>query len=134
MKTLHLAVGVFVVVIFLLTGQYLSFRYPNMDEVDDGLRLLLRSRHIYILLAGTLNIGLGLYFSYRPARWRRNMQLIGSTFLLLASFLLIAAFFYEPGRADLDTPLSHYGLYAVFAGTMLHLISGLKYEKPQVTE
>jgi len=134
MKTLHLSVGVFVVIIFLLTGQYLSFRYPNIGEMDTGLRLLLRSRHIYILLAGTLNIGLGLYFSYRPRRWRKNMQVIGSGLLILASLLLIAAFFYEPGRTSLGTPLSHFGLYAIFGGTMLHLISGLKYEKTQVTE
>jgi hypothetical protein len=54
MKRLHQAVGVMGLIIFLLTGQYLRRRYPHIDEIADSVRMLLRSRHLYIMLAGAL--------------------------------------------------------------------------------
>jgi hypothetical protein len=124
MKLLHQIVGIIVVIIFLLTGQYLSIYYPHMNGVSDGMRMLFRSRHIYILMAGLLNIGIGTYFSYRPTRWRKALQLAGSLLLLLAPFLLIAAFFSEPQLPNLQRHFTLPAIEALFAGALLHLLSG----------
>jgi hypothetical protein len=129
MKLLHTIVGITVVVIFLLTGQYLDFYYPHMEGVGDGMRMLFRSRHIYILLAGLINIGIGTYFSYQQKRWRQIMQLTGSTLLLIAPFLLLAAFFYEPPRANLQRTFTLPAIVALLAGTLLHLLSGARQSK-----
>jgi len=123
MKRLHQAVGVMGLIIFLLTGQYLRRRYPNIDEMADSVRMLLRSRHLYIMLAGALNLGIGLYFTPRPPGWRKAVHLIGSVLILIAPVLLITAFFTEPQFGIRQTPWSHYGLYAIFGGVVLHLIS-----------
>lgn len=126
MKLLHQIIGIVVVVIFLLTGQYLEFYYPRMEEVGDGMRMLFRSRHIYILLAGLVNICIGTYFSYRKERWRQVLQLTGSLLLLAAPFLLLIAFFYEPRLPNLQRTFTLPAINLLLAGTLLHLLSGLR--------
>lgn len=129
MKILHQTIGIVVVIIFLLTGQYLEIYYPHMEEVGDGMRMLFRSRHIYILLAGLINIGIGTYFSYRKERWRRVLQLTGSVLVLIAPFLLLAAFFYEPLLPNLQRTFTLPAIEFLLAGTLLHLLSGLRQRK-----
>lgn len=126
MKLLHQVIGIVVVVIFLLTGQYMGRYYPHMEGVSDGTRMLLRSRHIYILLAGLLNLGIGTYFTYRKQRWRKVLQLAGSSLLLVAPFLLLAAFFSEPWLTKLQRPFTLPAIVALFAGTLCHLLSGAR--------
>lgn len=124
MAKLHKIVGVSVVVIFLLTGQYMKFYYPRMEEINEGMRMMLRSRHIYLLLAGLINICLGAYFIRRETKWRRVLQMIGSLLILLASLLMVAAFFYEPKLANLQRTLTLPSIIALFTGTFFHLLSG----------
>ena len=126
MKKAHLIFGVFIVLAFLLTGQYMDKYYNHMVDVPDGPRLLYRTRHIFILLAGLLNLVIGAYFTYRNETWRRTMQLLGSLLIFAASLLFLIAFFYEPKLTDLETPLSHWGTYTIAAGTVLHVISGVR--------
>ena|SRR2546421_8227642 len=126
MKSLHLIFGLLVLVVFLLTGQYMSIYYNHMVGASDSLRLLYRTRHIFILLAGLLNLGIGIYFSYRQQVWRKVLQWLGSSLIVMASLLFIAGFFYEPKLADLYTPLSHWGTYTIVAGTFFHLLSGAR--------
>ena len=127
MKKIHLIFGVFVVVAFLLTGQYMDKLYNHMVGVPDAQRLLFRTRHIFILLAGLLNLGIGAYFAYRVEKWRRVVQLLGSLLIIVSSFLFVIAFFYEPKLSDLHTPLSHWGTYTIAVGALLHVISGLRH-------
>ena len=111
---------------FLLTGQYMDKYLNHLDGMSDGPRLLYRTRHIFILLAGLINLGIGAYFTYRSETWRRVLQLIGSLLIVAASFLYLLAFFYEPNLTDLHTPLSHWGTYAIAAGVLLHVISSVR--------
>jgi hypothetical protein len=124
MKLLHQIVGVSVVVIFLLTGQYMDFHRPHMDELDDGVRMMFRSRHLYILLAGLVNISVGAYFSCRTRLWRRVLQWIGSMLIIIAPFLLIAAFFYEPVLGGLPRTFTLPGIISLSVGALCHLFSG----------
>ena len=126
MKKAHLIFGALIVVAFLLTGQYMDKYYNHLDGMPDGPRLLYRTRHIFILLAGLLNLGIGAYFSYRIQPWRRTLQLLGSLLIFVASFLFLIAFFYEPNLGDLHTPLSHWGTYTIAAGAVFHVVSGVK--------
>jgi hypothetical protein len=126
MKILHQTVGLLVVLIFLLTGQYMEFYYPDMEAVGDGTRMMLRSRHIYILLGGLTNIGIGVYFSWHRERWRKLLQLLGSSLMLVATLILIGAFFYEPRLANLQRPLTLPAIISLFAGTLIHMLSGIK--------
>lgn len=126
MKKVHLIFGLVVVIIFLLTGQYMDKYFHHLVGMPDAPRLLYRTRHIFILLSGLLNLGIGAYFTYRTETWQRVTQLLGSLFVFTASLLFVIGFFYEPNRGDLRTPLSHYGAYAIAAGAVLHVISGVK--------
>ena len=126
MKKAHLIFGVLIVVGFLLTGQYMDKSHNHLVGIADGPRLLYRTRHIFILLAGLLNLGIGAYFTYRLEPWRRTMQLLGSLLIFIASLLFVIAFFYEPGLSDLHTPLSHWGTYTIATGAVLHVMSGVR--------
>src|SRR6516164_4420732 len=125
MKNVHLIFGVCVVIAFLLTGQYMDKYYNHMVGVPDAPRLLYRTRHIFILLTGLLNLVIGVYFTYRMQIWRRTMQLLDSLFIFVASFLFLMAFFYEPHLSNLHTPLSHWGTYAIATGAVLHVVSSV---------
>ena len=129
MRKIHLIFGIFVVVAFLLTGQYMDKLYNHMVGVPDAQRLLFRTRHIFILLAGLLNLGIGAYFTYRVETWRRTIQLLGSLLIFVASFLFLIAFFYEPKLNDLHTPLSHWGTYTIASGALLHVVSGARQKR-----
>jgi len=126
MKKAHLIFGVLIVVSFLLTGQYMDKFYNHLDGMADGPRLLYRTRHIFILLSGLLNLGIGAYFSYRIQPWARTLQLLGSLFIFAASLLFLIAFFYEPAMANLHTPLTHWGTYTIATGAVLHVVSGVR--------
>jgi multisubunit Na+/H+ antiporter MnhB subunit len=129
MKRFHLVFGLTIVVIFLLTGQYMDKRLDHLMYLADGPRMLFRTRHIYILMAGLLNIGIGSYFTYRPEPWRKRLRLIGSILIAGATLLFIVAFFYEPTLDRLKTPLSLAGMIAISSGTLLHLFSSLKIQE-----
>ncbi|MDQ3817972.1 MAG: hypothetical protein M3362_09795 [Acidobacteriota bacterium] len=130
MKKLHLIFGILVLVAFLLTGQYMDRYYNHMVGVADGPRLLYRTRHIFILLAGLLNLGIGIYFTRCQTTWRKVLQTSGSALIVIGSMLFIAGFFYEPKLENLRTPLSHWGTYAVVAGTFFHLFSSARLNVP----
>lgn len=124
MKRLHLILGLVVLVVFLLTGQYME--YVHNRTLPDGQRMLYRSRHIYFLLAGLVNLGIGLYFTYRPNAWRRILQVTGSLLLMIAPVIVLTGFFYEPALGPAHTTVARWGIYAVAAGTVLHLFASLR--------
>ncbi|HYP53873.1 MAG TPA: hypothetical protein VEQ42_10060 [Pyrinomonadaceae bacterium] len=124
MRRFHLIFGALLFVAFLLTGQYMDIYHNHLEGADYGRRMLMRSRHIYILLAALLNLGLGAYLTPRRPAWRGALQHTGSALIFAASVLLVAAFFYEPRWPALYTPLSRLGLYAILAGTLFHVFGG----------
>jgi len=126
MKLLHLCVGAFVLVAFLLTGQYMDYLDVRSGALGETARVMFRSRHIYLLLAGLVNLGVGSYFGYRVRGWRRGLQLAGSVLLLVAPLLMLAAFFTEPGVPGLQRHFTLPAVSVLAAGTLLHAVSGLR--------
>ena len=125
MKRFHLIFGIVVVVVFLLTGQYME--YVGNRQLPDVTRMLYRSRHIYLLLTGLVNLVIGTYFVFRARGWRRTLQIAGSLLIVLSTGLLLVGFFTEPRRGPDQTMLAPLGIYAVALGTLLHVLSGLKH-------
>jgi hypothetical protein len=126
MKLLHLCFGAAVLLAFLLTGQYMSYLQVRTGALGEVARAMFRSRHIYILLAGLLNLGVGSYFSYRERGWRRTVQLLGSLLILVAPLLMLAAFFTEPGAPGLRRHFTLPAIIILSTGTLLHALSGLR--------
>lgn len=62
MKRIHFIFGLLVFIVFLLTGQYMDKVHNHLDGIEDGVRLLYRTRHIFILMASLIHIVLGLYY------------------------------------------------------------------------
>ena len=125
MKLFHQSFGALLVVVFLLTGQYMDRFHNHLEGYPDGARMLYRSRHSYILLAALLNLALGAYYTARAGRLRKGLQLAGSGLVATASALFVAAFCYEPTFTGFHTPYSRPAIYIVAWGALLHLFSGL---------
>ena len=119
-QRIHRWVGVVTVVVFLLTGLYMRWRFPGLYETDETIRHLFRANHIYILLAGLLNVGLGLYLTEQDERRRRMLQRVGSALIVAAPVVLLAAFFYEPPQATPERPVTALALFALLIGTLCH--------------
>lgn len=126
MKRLHLLVGAVAVFVFLLTGQYMDYLDVRSGAQGETARVMFRSRHIYLLLAGLVNLGVGSYFGYREGGRRRALQTLGSALVLFAPALMLAAFFAEPGAPGLRRHFTLPAVIILSAGTVLHALSGLR--------
>jgi hypothetical protein len=134
MRRLHLAAGVLAVVAFLITGQFMRHHTPPLVIMSAAERLMFRSRHIYILAAGLVNLVLGVYFQRQREGWRCVVQAVGSAFMIASPALLVLAFAIEPESGfQGELPWSHAGLYALFLGSIAHVACGaVTPEKSQV--
>ena len=123
MSHAHLIFGIVLFVVFLITGRFMRMDFPDKDIIPQELRLLMRSRHIYILFSSLIHILLGLYLEMHEKFWRKSLQIFGSGLLFSASLLLVWAFVFETYAAKHFSDISRYGLYASLAGTIFHLLS-----------
>jgi hypothetical protein len=127
MRAIHLWAGAIGVAIFLVTGQLMRHHVPPMTELSEAVRLMFRSRHIYILLSALVNLMLGLYLELRAAGWRSATQKLGSVLAIASTALLVGAFVVEPGKSvHEELWFSHLGLYALFGGCMAHAAAGIR--------
>ena len=125
MSWFHLIFGFLMFVVFVTTGKYMRADFPDKDAIRPELRLLMRSRHIYILFSSLIHLALGVYLTIRPQTWQRVMQYTGSFFLILSSGLLLWAFITETYELAHFSDISRYGIYTSLAGVGFHLIGGL---------
>jgi hypothetical protein len=124
MRRAHLIVGIVALAAFAFTGRVMRTHIPPLHELGDNVRLMYRSRHIYLLASGIANVLLGIYLLPMRSAMKRRLQHAGSVLLLAAPAFLFAAFFAETRQGlAASTWRSHYGIYALFAGTLLHLLS-----------
>ena len=123
LKRLHRWMGIVAVVVFLGTGLYMRWLFPDLYAGNETVRHLFRANHIYLLMAGLLNVGLGLYFTAQAAGWRQTLQRVGSVLLLAAPVMLLAAFLLEPQHAEPERPITAAGLFAALIGMGCHFIA-----------
>jgi len=124
MSWFHLIFGFLLFVVFAMTGAYMRADFPDKDSITPELRLLMRSRHIYILFSSFIHLALGVYLTIRPQTWRRILQYAGSFFLTLSSGLLLWAFITETYQLQHFSDISRYGIYTSLAGVGFHHVSG----------
>jgi len=125
MSYFHLIFGVLLFAVFTITGRYMRADFPDKTEIDQTLRILMRSRHIYILLSSLIHMSLGVYLQLRPQLIRKVIQIIGSTVLVISSLMLCWAFVLETYYLQGYSSYSRNGLYLTLAGVILHIIGGL---------
>jgi len=114
-----------VIIVFLLTGQYMDKFLDHLVGMTDGPRMLYRSRHIYILMAGLLNLGIGTYFKLAATKQLKLLQVLGSALVVIATVLFVVAFFTEAKLSGFETPWSRQGIYLLATGTLLHFFGGV---------
>jgi hypothetical protein len=131
MKRLHLWVGAVALLVFLLSGQYMDYLEVRTNALGETARVMYRSRHIYLLLGGLVNLGVGAYFGYRERGWRRSLQLLGSALVVVAPVLMLAAFFAEPGEPGLQRHFTLPAVVILSIGTLLHALSEIRSVKVQ---
>jgi hypothetical protein len=105
--------------------------FPDKEIIPQDLRILMRSRHIYILLSSLIHICLGVYLQIHATAWRKILQILASSFLFAGSILFVWAFIYETYTTRHFSDISRYALYTTLAGTILHLIGGFKIRKKE---
>lgn len=126
MRKAHFILGIILFVIFLITGQFMRAHFPDKDVIGQDLRLLMRSRHIYILYCGFLHILLGVYLQLQPGGWRKMVLYIGSAMLIASGGLLVWAFVAETYTYAGFSEISRFGIYTSLAGVALHAIAGFR--------
>ena len=117
---INLVTGITVVIIFLLTGQYLEYTFNEEVERNFGFRMMRNSRHIYILLSGLINAAIGIYLTTSRIFIVYVMQVVATLFTVSASVLFILGFFTEVYGTFAPAPKIHGGTYLLLAGIILH--------------
>ncbi|WP_299885961.1 hypothetical protein [uncultured Lacinutrix sp.] len=123
----HLYIGILIVIIFLLTGQYMHHEYDHLKNMELMNRALFRAGHLYILLFGLINTSLGAYLVLAKNKTLKKIQIFASIIIFIASFLVIYGFFIELPTEEIERPLTRFSLYMIFFGVAIHgLISLIK--------
>ena len=117
---IHFYFGITIVLIFLLTGQYMHHQYDHLKNMQLMNRALFRAGHIYILLFGLINVALGINFKSINTYLLGKIQIIGSISVFVANFLVIYSFFTELPTEKIDRPLASISLYLMLLGIAIH--------------
>jgi len=126
LRTTHLVIGAIAVLAFLITGQLMSRHEPPVASMEWAERLLFRSRHIYLLCAGLVNLAIGVHFALPGRAARRGAAVAGSLLVLASALLLFFAFFAEPMAGRWPGLVSSLGLFAMFGGVLLYTVVSLR--------
>ena len=125
MKWFHMIFGIVLFFVFTQTGAYMRVDFPDKDVIPQDLRLLMRSRHIYILFSSLIHVALGVYMRMSPETSQRLLQYAGSFVLAGSSVLLVWAFVTETYSLQHFSDISRYGIYTALAGVGLHVLGGI---------
>lgn len=129
LRLAHLVVGGVAVVAFLITGQIMGRHEPPVAAMEWAERLLFRSRHIYLLCAGLVNLAIGAHFLLPERAARRGAAIVGSLLVLASAVLMFFAFFAEPMAGRWPGMISSLGLFALFGGVLLYMLVSLRRPK-----
>jgi hypothetical protein len=120
----HLIFGILLFIVFTVTGRFMRVDFPDKDAISPELRVLMRSRHIYILFSSLIHLVLGAYLRMGTDMRIRLLQYAGSLILVASSVYLVWAFITETYTLQHFSDLSRNGIYAALAGVGLHLFGG----------
>ena len=121
----HLIFGIALFIAFAVTGKFMRVDFPDKEVIPQDLRLLMRSRHIYILFSSLIHLILGVYLQMDSDKRLRSLQYAGSFILAVSSGLLLWGWWVETYQLQHFSDISRQGIYASLAGVSLHFIAGL---------
>ena len=130
MRWFHLGLGVLLFVIFCITGKMMRIDFPDKDLISPDLRVLIRSRHIYILFNSLIWLLLGTYYRPNPRQISLAMQRAGSLLLFMSAGLLLYGWWVESYQLAHFSDISRWGIYLSLAGVGFHLVGGILNERP----
>ena len=113
----HWIVGLLTLLMFPLTGQYMRHvaDVPHLDAIP---RLIFRSRHLLLLVAGVANIALSNSQPFHRA------QRVASLLIMISPPLLTAAFFIDPARGLHSSTVFRLAMYSLWiAGVILAIVN-----------
>lgn len=120
LKRLHFIFGVAILLVFVLTGQYMDRYYDHLREMEPMNRALFRAGHIYILLFGLINVAIGAYLKKPGHSLLEKGQWLGSLTMVASTLLIVCSFFTELPAEEINRPLARYALYLILAGVSIH--------------
>jgi uncharacterized membrane protein YozB (DUF420 family) len=113
----HWIIGLLALIAFPLTGQYMR-HVADVPHLDSITRLIFRSRHLLLLVAGVANIALS---SSQPSH---RAQRAASVLIMIAPFLLLTAFFVDPARGLNSSQIFRWAMYSLWiAGILLAVVN-----------
>lgn len=129
MSYAHLIFGITIFVAFLITGQFMRSDFPDKEIISQEFRLLMRSRHIYILFSALIHISIGIYFELHEKSWLKYLQFFGSVLLFVSTGFLIWGFVAETYYYKHFSDISRFGIYSSLGGVFFHLLGRIKFRK-----
>jgi undecaprenyl pyrophosphate phosphatase UppP len=117
---IHFYLGILIIVVFLLTGQYMHHQHGHLADMDLMKRALFRAGHLYILLFGLINVALGTNHKRLKKDSLHKLQIFCSAIIIGSSILVIYAFFAELPPTQIERPLTRLSLYLILAGVSLN--------------
>ncbi len=126
LRYFHLLFGLALFVAFLVTGQFMRHDFPDKSLINQELRVLMRSRHIYILLISVTHLMVGLYVQVSVSKFRAYLQYFGSFLISAAGLIMIYAFAHESYDLHNYSDYSRNALYLVLGGAGLHVFGGFQ--------
>jgi hypothetical protein len=121
--TAHRVVGLATILLFAATGQIMDRLDLDHMAVESAARLLYRSRHIYLLFAGLVNLAVGMRFILPISGMGSRVAVLGSVLMLVAPVPLTIAFFVEPPRLGQVTLPAILGIFASYLGLLFYCVS-----------
>lgn len=121
----HAIAGWLTFAAFLVTGQFMRFGYPGVEQPDLAHRVFFRTHHLYLLGAALVQLVVAAHLratSSLPAR-RPRLRVIASTLLLLGPPLLLLGFATEHASDALRGEATALGWQASLVGVLLHLLA-----------
>ncbi len=127
--SLHIAVGVITVLIFLGSGIYMKMHFPDLYASNEIIRYQYRANHVYILMSGLINLMAGLNVQPNYTGWRILIARGSTTLLLIAPLILTAAFLLEPIQGAPEKPVTFLGVLFLLAGVLLAYIPAVRFRQ-----
>ncbi len=124
--TIHLWVGLTTIVVFLGTGQLMDHWNLDAMPIESALRQLYRSRHIYLLFGGLVNLAVSMRFVLPASGEGSRVAVAGSLLILVSPVFQTAAFFIEPPRLGHSTFLTIVGVFTSYVGLLFYCLGTRK--------
>lgn len=120
LSVIHALMGLITFVVFLQTGWHM--KTSEVGNLPDAQRMIYRAGHVYFLFSGLLNLSLGMQLQLSSTAWKKKMQYIGSSLLLVAPLIFLYGFYQEANLGQIDRGMTRIGIFISLAGIAFHAL------------